>query len=326
VTWTSELSGAPAGPPAVTVSATYVALKNERLLALASDTGRLMWTTNAAASQAPAASGRLVFVAAERALDAIARDTGVSAWRRPLDSPPAGAPAATAQGVVVALDSGDIVAFDESGTQLWRQALGAPASVSPLASPGSLYLGLADGRVVAIDASTGTPIWESRLSGRVSGLREAGDRIFAGSYDNFFYCLGERDGRIKWRWRTGADVVGNAVVDDRRVYFSSLDNLLRALDRHHGAQRWKAPLPTRPIGGPLLFGDLLIVSGVAPVLHGFTADTGKIAGRSPLDADLSFAAAGPADASDVDEWFVILTRDGRAHRMTRSQQPEPSTR
>ena len=33
-------------------------------------------------------------------------------------------------------------------------------------------------------------------------------------------------------------LVGRAVFDDRHVYFTALDNVLRALDRNHGALRW----------------------------------------------------------------------------------------
>ena len=71
-------------------------------------------------------------------------------------------------------------------------------------------------------------------------------------------------GQIDWRWRTGGDVLGTAVVDARRVYFVSFDNILRALDRRSGAQRWKRPLPFRPLTGPLMAGATIITSGVTP--------------------------------------------------------------
>ena len=34
------------------------------------------------------------------------------------------------------------------------------------------------------------------------------------------------DGRVDWRWRTGGDVIGKPVADERYVYFVALDNVL----------------------------------------------------------------------------------------------------
>lgn len=67
-----------------------------------------------------------------------------------------------------------------------------------------------------------------------------------------------------WRFATGGDVVGLPVVDDRSVFFVSLDNLLRGLDRRTGGQRWKRALPLRPVRGPVIAADTLVVSGVSP--------------------------------------------------------------
>ena len=77
---------------------------------------------------------------------------------------------------------------------------------------------------------------------RRRGARHPGarDRLYLGSDDNFFYSLSANDGVVRWRWRTGADVVGAPVADARRVYFTSLDNVLRALDLGSGAAALEA--------------------------------------------------------------------------------------
>ena len=120
---------------------------------------------------------------------------------------------------------------------------------------------------MALRVATGDPVWERRLGGAPTGLLATDDRLYAGSTDNFFYALDSRDGRVAWRWRTGADLVGIPVVDERHVYFVSLDNALRALSRKSGVQRWLRLLPLRPTRGPLEVGGTLIVSGIAPMLR-----------------------------------------------------------
>ncbi len=76
--------------------------------------------------------------------------------------------------------------------------------------------------------------------------------------------------------------MGAAIADDERVYFTSLDTVVRALDRGHGAQRWRQPLPWRPRTGPLRVGNTLVASGIAVDLRGYAMDTGKPVGEYAL--------------------------------------------
>ena len=119
-----------------------------------------------------------------------------------------------------------------------------------------------DGRVVALQVESGEPVWERRLGGAPNDMLALDDRLYVGSADNFFYCLDADDGEVAWRWRTGADVIGAPVADDRRVYFVSLDNVLRALDLRRGPALEAgaaAPADARRREGR----RLLLVSGVA---------------------------------------------------------------
>ena len=139
------------------------------------------------------------------------------------------------------------------------------------------------------------PLWERRLSGAAHAILERQDRLYLGSDDNFFYCISANDGRVRWRWRTGADIVGTPVADDRRVYFASLDNVLRGLDLGSGAQRWKRALPVRPNIGPLLAADTLIMSGLSPSFQAFLVKDGAPAG----DVQTGGLLAGPPHVVDV---------------------------
>ena len=164
------------------------------------------------------------------------------------------------------------------GQLIWHRDLGAPLSAPPALAADRVYAPAKDGRIVALRLDTGEPIWERRIGGVPSEMLALDDRLYVGSDDNFFYCLTARTGQIDWRWRTGGDVVGTPVVDERRVYFVSFDNILRALDRRSGAQRWKRPLPFRPITGPLMAGEMVIVTGVAPPLNAYLTKDGTPGG------------------------------------------------
>ena len=118
-----------------------------------------------------------------------------------------------------------------------------------------VYVPMTDGRIVALQIETGEPVWEHRLGGAPNEIQATSDFVYAGSTDNYFYALRARDGLIAWRWPTGGNVVGRPVVDNRLVYFVSFDNVLRALDKNTGNQRWKRPLAFRPTRGLVVMGE-----------------------------------------------------------------------
>ena len=289
--WTLALTSSLAVPPAFHGSRGYFPIEGDRLAAYDLDTGEELWLMPARTQSKPAAGEGLVFIAEPEALAALREADGSEAWRLPLTESLA-APlvwdngwliAATASGTLLALRGLD-------GHLVWRRDLGSPLSAPPALAADRVYAPAKDGRIFALRVVTGESLWERRLGGTPSGMLALDDRLYVGSDDNFFYCLTARNGQIDWRWRTGGDVVGTPVVDERRVYFVSFDNILRALDRRSGAQRWKRPLPLRPLTGALMAGATAIVSGVAPPLRAYLTKDGAPAGEVIVEGELAAPA------------------------------------
>jgi outer membrane protein assembly factor BamB len=296
-------------PPALLDRTAFVPLRNARLASVNVDNGTINWTRPLVAEQPPAAGDDLVFVATATHL--LAMDlVGGTRWSLPVSGGFA-APllwdtgwliASTTMGEVLCLRARD-------GQVLWTRHLGSPVAAQPAIAADRVYLSLNDGRVLALDLSTGTVIWEQRLGGKAGALLALDDRVFVGSADKFFYCLATADGERKWRWRTGGSIAFAPVVDGRHVYFTGLDNVLRALNRWNGSQSWMAGLPLRPAGGPLLLGDMVFVAGVGPEARGYEPISGRVVvehtGRSDVAAPpLLIPHALPEFTS-----ILLLTRD-----------------
>jgi outer membrane protein assembly factor BamB len=320
VTWTTALGGFAVAPATADQSSVFVSLKTGQVVAVATDTGAVRWTTAAPTEVGPAASAGAVYVATVDAIEALAAVTGERTWRAPLPAALAAAPLVSGPHVIGVLRSGEVRALDRaSGTMAWTQTLGGtPDLVSPVVNDRFLAA-LSEGEVVLVETTSGRLLWRRRLPAPTTALRVDLDRVFVGSRDNFLYALDGRDGRIRWRWRTGGDVIGVPEVDDRRVYFVSLDNVVRALDRVNGAQRWKAGLPTRPIGGPVLLGGELIVAGVSAALHVVDIGTGRLQPAIALDAEPSLPPLAVASPGSDGPSVVVVTRDGRLRRLTRAR-------
>jgi outer membrane protein assembly factor BamB len=287
VSWTATLPAPPSAGVGIDAVNAYVPLRTSELVALALKDGTVAWSAPIAEIVSPPVTGDgLVFLAHARQVEALDAATGAPRWRVAIDGA-VSAPLLWQNGWLLAVgDSGAATMLRATtGEVLWKQALGSAVRVLPAAADRHVYVATEDARVVALALESGKPVWEAKLPARGTTLYPLDDRIFVGSADKFFYCLAADTGRTKWRWRTGGAVVGTTAVDAGRVYFVSLDNVLRALDRSNGGQVWKAALPNRPTGGPYLTARLLLVPGISADLPAFQAFDGTAAGTTRLAGD-----------------------------------------
>ena len=244
-------------------------------------------------------------------LEALDAATGKATWRVPLPAAPVASPTVTSDLIFVPLASGElVVARPEDGTLAWRVGTGGVPRGAPYVLGDVVLVALDDGRIVSLSRADGAKKWEQRLAGGVTGLSAAKENVYAGSLDNFFYCLEAATGRIKWRWRTGGDLVGTASVDDERVYFVSMDNIIRALDRRNGVQRWTKPLAGRPVVGPLRVGDTLLLSSLSSELRGVKAESGDAAGRYDMGSELGAALVFAPGSWAAEDQLIAVSTDG----------------
>jgi outer membrane protein assembly factor BamB len=275
--WRTPLAAAPSAPAAIDSAYLFVPLRVGRLLALDVVSGRERWSVELLAPHRPAVGDGMLFVATATEIRALDAASGAQRWQLPA-GPLATAPIWRDGWLVAGTEAGELLAVRAAdGTLLWRRQVGRLSAV-PTIDGDRLMLPLADGRIVLAALMTGEERWSRMLGGAPGPGLLDDERVFVGARDNHFYCLDARDGSIRWRWRTAADIIGPPAIDADHVYFISLDNVLRALDRWHGGQRWRRPLSMRAFE-PLLTPDgLIAVGGLAADVLFFNARDGAPAG------------------------------------------------
>jgi outer membrane protein assembly factor BamB len=289
--WTLALNVQLSAAPAFDARNAYFALAGDQIVSYALATGAQVWATTA------------------RTQSNLAVVDGRVAWRLPFSETLAQAPVWDNGWLVLVTKQPAVLAFRATdGALIWRRELRAAAHAAPALAADRVYIPTEDGHVVALRVDTGAPVWDRRLGGPPSEILALDNRLYVGSKDNFFYCLEAIDGAVGWRFRTGADVAGLPAIDERNVYLVSLDNVLRALSRASGVQRWIRPLPLRPIGGPIKAGDTLVVSGIAGV-RGYNINDGSAAGEAPVDGELATPPRLVSTANAALPLFLVVTRD-----------------
>src|SRR3954471_7409453 len=291
--WTLALNNALAAAPAYEGTQAFFSIEGDRLVAYDLLTGTQQWLIDARPVTDPVAGGGLIFLREADTLKALRAADGSLAWELPFAERLAVHPVWDNGWLIVALAGGETRGYRATDGQLiWSRDLQSPAHALPALAADRVYVPTTNGRIVALRVESGEPIWERRLGGAGNDILALDERIYAGA-DNFFYCVMAEDGRVDWRWRTGGDVIGRPVADDRYVYFVALDNVLRALSLISGGQQWMRPLPMRPAWGAIKAGATLVVGGQTPPLRAFNMKDGMQAGSltaTGLAADAEAAA------------------------------------
>jgi outer membrane protein assembly factor BamB len=302
------------GAPAVDAETAYVLLADSRLTALALRDGAAVWSVAVAdVVVPPATADGLVLLAHRQEVEALAARDGSRRWRVPIEGTIAAPLLSQGGWLLVVTEAGRATMLRAAtGETLWTQSLGAGTRVQPAAAGRQVYVALRDGRVAALALETGRPLWEAKLPADATTLYPLDDRLFVGASNRFFYSLSADRGKTKWRWRTGGSIVGATAVDADRVYFVSLDNVLRALNRTGGDQRWKSALPHRPTGGPFLVGQVLFVPGISSELPTFRAKDGKPAGSVKLAGEVPGTVVLLPGGADRRARLLVVSGDGVA--------------
>lgn len=285
--WTLPLNNPLTAAPALEGNRGYFPIEGDRLAAYDIVDGTLLWVVTARALARPTAGDGLVFIVEPDTLTALDESSGAVTWRVPYSEVLA-APLVWSNGwLVAAAAEGSVLAFRaRDGGLVWQRQLDARITGAAALAADRVYVPLADGRIVAMHVTSGEPLWSRRLGSAPSDILALDEQIFVGSRDNYFYNIRARDGFVTWRFETGADVIGLPVVTEGRVFFVSMDNLLRCLSRRTGGQIWKVGLPLRPVRGPGLVGNLLIASGVSPNALAYSME-GKPAGEVAAGGEIA---------------------------------------
>lgn len=257
IRWSVQLTTAVATAPVSDGERIFLALRSAHLVARDIKDGHELWRIAKDVSSPFAADGGLVFVPAGEAIEALRATDGATAWIVPRITTVA--PLLAVNGLLFALTDTEIIAIHtKDGAIAWRHAAGGVRR-APGVDGDRLYLGADDGRIVAMDTATGTVQWEKYVPLGVTTLTAYRGLVYAGAGDKHLYCLDAGKGTVKWSVRVGAIVNGHVSADDDRVYFAALDNVIRGVDRSTGNQRWKTPLPRRPLGGVRALGHVVFV-------------------------------------------------------------------
>jgi outer membrane protein assembly factor BamB len=258
----------------------FVATSDGRVHGLDRFTGATLWQVGGRPGVLSLSGATLVLREEDGTVWSMDPATGSARWKA--ESRVAGALPALVAGDRIVVAGEGLAALDAAdGRVVWTDPA-ARAAVAPIAAGGGIVVGEADGRLYLRDLAAGTARWQSETSRSLEAPPVADDRghVLAGTTDRLFVSVDGGSGKERWTWRLGADVGQPPALFEDVVLFATFEDVLYALDRGNGHLRWRAPLPSRPQSGPVVFGGAVVVAchGARPgetFLIGYDARTGE---------------------------------------------------
>ena len=269
------------GSPTIAGGRIFLSGDAGRVVALALDGGRTLWTfpTGASLRSTPAVADGKVYVGGGDsgvfyALDAA---TGTPVWSFPTGDRLTYATPTVVDGTVYfgtgwgEGNGGWVYALDaETGALRWKTFVGAEIYFAPAVGGGRVYAASYEAqRLVALDAVTGTELWSlDRENDSFAAMPTYSDgRVYAAT-NNFDTGVGSvlaidaGSGALVWEAKGHGDGAGNAPIAFAGLVIagSSANNWVAAYDRDTGERRWVAPIGSA-ISNSQLVADGVVVGG-----------------------------------------------------------------
>lgn len=278
-------------------------------------TGKPLWHRADVAGLLSSAPGILIARAESGQVTSLDPASGRTRWTTATGS--AGALAAVLDGVRVLVPGSRLVAVDTvSGKPVLDLALEAPATTAPVRIGSRLLIAEGDGVLRLRDAETARIVWTFAMGRPLEAPPVVdGDRILVGSGDRRAIAL-KLGGKPDWQFKLGTAVAVAPAAVGRFALFAPSEAVLYGLLRSNGHMAWRAPLPSRPLGPPLVLGREVLVACHPDELLAFDIETGSPSGSARAGIERLGVEARPSEIRTppllVDRTIYVAVRNPSA--------------
>ena len=294
--------------PAIAGRVIFAASENGTVLAVNLDSGDVLWRSRLderLITGGVGAGGGLVIVGSRDAeVIALDQSTGETVWIGQVTSEVVAQPIANEDIVVVQTVDDKVTALDNmSGEQRWiyestQPPLTLRGTSRPVFTPAdTVVAGFSNGTLVSVSADDGVWRWEERVAvpeGRydidrvidIDGdLVLDGNRIFASSYQGNLIALDVATGRVVWGLQDASSYHGITQGFGNLYYCNDESHVVAVRDESEDIVWRNEDLQNRSITAPTAISNYVAVADFEGYVHLISQIDGRIVGRSRVDDD-----------------------------------------
>ena len=309
--------------PVINKNNIYVCAASGEVIALSKKTGKLVWQKNI---QFPISAGiggdnNILVVGGQNGeLTAFSLATKIT-WKHKLDGSITAISKAH-QGIIIVRTAKLVIAFDvENGEVKWRKKV----NLSPLTIEGTsiplfykewAFIGLDNGELLILSLNDGKTVRSIRL-GIDTGATDL-DRIvdidgqmslragmlYATAYQGQTVAINLREGRIIWALSVSSQA--GLVADKEKIFITTTDNRLVAVDKDSGEELWTEAFDWQPhLSTPVILNRFVLVDDDQGNIYWLSKKTGNILEHS------DFYSSSISNMKAVGNNLFIWYREGR---------------
>ncbi len=178
----------------------------------------------------------------------------------------------------------------DNGTERWRFPSEADNTISFFTDPiltddGQLLAGGYNNILYSLDPSTGSQKWTfENATGRYIGSQlVTEDCVYAPTADKSLYVL-DHSGTMKWTFETEREQWAKPATDGTRLFLTSMDHRIYALDLMDGDLLWSVDLGGAMVGTPVLGEEgTLYIGTFAEQMLALDDETGRVLWTFPTE-------------------------------------------
>jgi len=208
-----------------------------------------------------------------------------------------------------------LFSVSREGKILWQKNIEGTAAGSAIENEGRVFLGTVDGRLMALDAARGETLWvfqanvalqsnivaaanalafgcddghlylvgmNGKLIGKIDvgvpfehNLAADGSSIYLGTGKKEIFCFDASSRKRKWKIKTGGKVLVPPTFDEKRAFFSCLNNVLYCVNKKSGTILWWDAIPGRNVNSLALVQKRVVITPRSSFLVSFETLTGE---------------------------------------------------
>lgn len=205
---------------------------------------------------------------------------------------------------------GKIFGVDLTGEQVFNYDLKTTVEATPMIRDSILYLGTIEGKLHAISLTKQDTLWNYQTLGQISAspnhVNFAGiDAIVFGSYDNYLYCVDEKDGALLSQFESGYYINGAVALWKQYVLFGGCDQWVRVINCETGLPTDSLELEAYIPCSPAVIGNDAYVGDYSGNIYELRMREGKIAShRKVFEATDDDGANVSVPALDDEQLYV----------------------
>lgn len=162
---------------------------------------------------------------------------------------------------------------------LWKFNAGDSVGSSAAIDGGVVYVGCDSGTLFALNLSDGSVKWRSQTAAATQPSSSSqpdrpaiqssptvhDDLVFFGDMDGVMHGVAKADGKQRWTYKTGAEIVSSVNCLEDRALFGSYDGILYCVDAKSGKEIWKFETEGKVHATPGIYrakdGDFAVIAG-----------------------------------------------------------------